>query len=78
MKKCITLAAAVAVITFSIKEVNAQGAYLNLGAGFGLGMAGQNLGTNESANSIEVVRGSLGKGFNTGVGASGLSLKVSQ
>jgi opacity protein-like surface antigen len=68
MKKNIVLAAAVAVITLSTQDIKAQGAYLNLGAGYGIGMAGQNLGTNETYNSIEVVRGSLGKGFNTGVG----------
>jgi opacity protein-like surface antigen len=68
MKTSIVLAAALAVVTLSTHNAKAQGPYLNLGAGFGIGMAGQNLGTNESSNSIEVVRGSYGKGFNTGIG----------
>lgn len=62
------MAASVAVMTLATEAVKAQGAYVNVGVGYGFPLACQTLGTNNSANSVEIVRGSLGKGFNAGAG----------
>jgi opacity protein-like surface antigen len=69
MKKITTLfTAIVATIVGMSGNVNAQGLYVDVGAGYGFNLACQTLGVNESANSIETVKGSLGRGIIAGAG----------
>lgn len=56
------------VLAAFITGANAQGLYVNAGAGYGFCLAGDNMGTNVSDNSVEIVRSSFGRGFNTGAG----------
>lgn len=49
-------------------ETNAQGLYINTGAGYNLAAGSQSLGTNTTQTSATIVCGSFGKGISFGAG----------